>query len=36
MPYLSVDSTSLNGRRNGQLHSVTSVDNHNWMYPIAF
>jgi hypothetical protein len=35
-PYLSVDSTALNGRWNGQLASVTAVDGHNWMYPLAF
>ncbi|XP_020396599.1 uncharacterized protein [Zea mays] len=33
-PYLSVDST--NGRWDGQLASVTAVDGHNWMYPLAF
>jgi hypothetical protein len=35
-PYLSVDSTALNGRWNGQLASAIGVDGHNWMYPIAF
>eukprot|EP00267_Zea_mays_P048448 XP_020401016.1 uncharacterized protein LOC103642661 [Zea mays] len=35
-PYLSVDSTALNGRWNGQLASATGVDGHNWMYPLAF
>jgi hypothetical protein len=34
--YLSVDSTVLNGRWNGHWSSITSVDGHNWMYPIAF
>jgi hypothetical protein len=34
--YLSVDSTALNGRWNGHLPSVTSVDDHNWMHPLAF
>jgi hypothetical protein len=28
-PYLSVDSTALNGRWNGHLPSATSVDGHN-------
>jgi hypothetical protein len=28
-PYLSVDSTALNGRWNGHLPSVTSMDGHN-------
>jgi hypothetical protein len=35
-PYLSVDSTALNGRWNDHLPLVSSVDGHNWMYPIAF
>jgi hypothetical protein len=35
-PYISVDSTTLNGRWNGQLASATGVDEHNWMYPLAF
>ena len=35
-PYLSIDSTALNGAWNGQLASVTSVDGHNWMFPVAF
>jgi hypothetical protein len=35
-PYLSVDSTALNGRWNGHLPSVTSVDGHNWMFPVAY
>jgi hypothetical protein len=36
MPYLSVDSTALNGRWNVHLPSVTSVDGHNWMFSVAF
>jgi hypothetical protein len=35
-PYLSVDSSALNGRLNGHLPSATSVDGHNWMFPVAF
>jgi hypothetical protein len=35
-PYLSVDSTALNGRWNGHLPSATAVDGHNWMFPVAF
>jgi hypothetical protein len=35
-PYLSVDSTSLNGRWNGHLAAATALDGHNWMYPVAF
>jgi hypothetical protein len=35
-PYLSVDSTALNGRWNGHLPSATSVDDHNWMFSVAF
>jgi hypothetical protein len=36
MTYLCVDSTMLNGRWNGHLPSVTSVDGHIWMYHLAF
>jgi hypothetical protein len=36
MLYLSVDSTAINGRWNVHLTSATSVDGHNWMYPLAF
>ena len=35
-PYLSIDSTALNGRWNGHLASTVAVDDHNWMYPLAF
>jgi hypothetical protein len=35
-PYLSVDSTALNGRWNEHLPSVTNVDGHNRMYPLVF
>lgn len=35
-PYLSVDSTALNGKWNGQLAAVTALDGHNWMFPVAF
>ena len=35
-PYLSIDSTHLNGRWNGQLASATALDGHNWMFPLAF
>ena len=35
-PYLSIDSTALNGRWNGHLASVTALDGHNWMFPVAF
>jgi hypothetical protein len=35
-PYLSVDSTRLNGRWCGQLATACGVDGHNWMYPVAF
>jgi hypothetical protein len=36
IPYLSVDSTMLNGRWNDHLPFATGVDGHNWMFPIAF
>ena len=34
-PYLSIDSTALNGRWRGHLASCTALDGHNWMFPIA-
>jgi hypothetical protein len=35
-PYLSIDSTTINGRWNGHLAAVVGVDGHNWMYPLAY
>lgn len=35
-PYLSIDSTHLNGKWNGHLGAVTALDGHNWMFPVAF
>jgi hypothetical protein len=35
-PYLSVDSTALNGRWNGHLPATTSVDGDNWMFLVAY
>lgn len=35
-PYLSVDSTALNGLWKGYLASAIAIDGNNWMYPIAF
>jgi hypothetical protein len=35
-PYLSIDSTFLNGKWNGQLAGCTALDGHNWMFPLAF
>jgi hypothetical protein len=35
-PYLSIDSTALNGRWNGHMAAATTIDGHNWMYPLAF
>jgi hypothetical protein len=35
-PYISIDSTHLNGKWNGQLAVATALDEHNWMFPIAF
>jgi ribosomal protein L44E len=34
-PYLSIDSTALNGKWNGHLASCTTLDGNNWMFPIA-
>jgi hypothetical protein len=35
-PYLSVDSTTLNGRWNGHLCCAIGVDRQNWMYPVSY
>jgi len=35
-PYLGVDSTHLTGKYNGQLAAATTIDGHNWMYPVAY
>jgi hypothetical protein len=35
-PYLSIDSTALNGRWCGHLAATTALYGHNWMYPVAF
>src|SRR5436190_20966739 len=35
-PYLSIDSTTLNGKWNGQLAACNALDGHNWMFPVAF
>ena len=35
-PYLAVDSTALNGRWNGHLAAASTIDGHNWIYPVAF
>jgi hypothetical protein len=35
-PYLSVNSTRLNGRWCGQLAAACGVDDQNWMYPVTF
>lgn len=34
-PYLSIDSSFLTGKWNGQLAVCNTLDGHNWMYPIA-
>lgn len=35
-PYLSIDSTSLNGLWNGHMPAALALDGHNWMFPVAF
>jgi hypothetical protein len=35
-PYLSIDSTALNGMWNGHMPSAVALDGHNWMFPVAF
>jgi transposase-like protein len=34
--YLSIDSTTLNGRWNGHLPSATAIDGYNWIFSLAF
>jgi len=35
-PFAGIDASSLHGKYRGQLASATSVDGHNWLYPIAY
>ncbi|WVZ88019.1 hypothetical protein U9M48_034581 [Paspalum notatum var. saurae] len=35
-PYLSIDSSALNGRWNEHIASAAAIDGHNSIYPIAF
>ena len=35
-PYISIDSTHLNGQWNGQMPAAQALDGHNWMFPLAF
>ena len=35
-PYISIDSTHLTGKWNGQLAVVTALDGHNWMFLVAY
>ena len=35
-PYISIDSTSLNGLWNGHMPTTLALDGHNWMFPLAF
>ena len=35
-PYISIDSTALNGQWNGHMPAANAIDGHNWMFPIAF
>ena len=35
-PYVSIDSTFLTGKWNGQLAACTTLDAQNWMFPLAF
>jgi hypothetical protein len=36
IPYVSIDSTFVNEKWNGQLAGFTALDGHNWMFPLAF
>ena len=35
-PYISIDSTTLNGQWKGHMSAANTIDRHNWMFPIAF
>ncbi|CAL5046029.1 unnamed protein product [Urochloa decumbens] len=35
-PYISIDSTALNGLWNGHMPAALALDGHNWMFPLAF
>jgi hypothetical protein len=35
-PYISIDSTALNGMWNGHMPAALALDGHNWMFPLAF
>ena len=35
-PYISMDSTALNGMWNGHMPTALALDGHNWMFPLAF
>ena len=35
-PFLGVDSTHLTEKWKGQLASATSIDGHNWMFPVCY
>ncbi|CAO2167947.1 unnamed protein product [Urochloa humidicola] len=35
-PYISIDSTALNGMWNGHIPAALALDGHNWMFPLAF
>jgi hypothetical protein len=35
-PYLGIDSTVLTAKWKGQLASVVGVDDHNWMFLVAY
>ncbi|XP_066347842.1 uncharacterized protein [Miscanthus floridulus] len=35
-PYISVDSTALNGTWNSHMPTALALDGHNWMFPVAF
>jgi len=34
-PYISIDSTALNGQWNGYMPIANAIDRHNWIFPIA-